>query len=100
MFYNRVLFANLYYTSDREGWKTDRGMIYMLMGPPAMVKKTEPREEWHYQSQNSRRYYKFEFTLESDPIKVYDFVLMRSENHRNVWNAAVQTWRNGRIYSL
>ncbi len=100
VFYNRVLFANLYYSTDREGWKTDRGMIYMLMGPPAMVKKTETREEWHYKSQDSRRHYRFEFSLESDPIKVYDFVLLRTENHREVWNAAVQTWRNGRIYSL
>ena len=100
VFYNRVLFANLYYTSDREGWKTDRGMIYLLMGPPAMVKKTETREEWHYQSQDNRKNYRFEFMLESDPIKVYEFVLLRTENHRQVWNAAVQTWRNGRIFSL
>ncbi len=100
VFYNRVLFANLYYTSDREGWKTDRGMIYLLMGPPAMVKKTETREEWHYQSQDNRKHYRFEFMLESDPIKVYEFVLLRTENHREVWNAAVQTWRNGRIFSL
>ena len=100
VFYNRVLFANLYYTTDREGWKTDRGMIYLLLGPPAMVKKTETREEWSYQSRDSRTYYRFEFTLESDPIKVYDFVLKRSEEHRNLWNAAVQTWRDGRIFSL
>ena len=100
VYYNRVLFANLYYTTDREGWKTDRGMIYLLIGPPSMVKKTETREEWHYQSQSSRRHYRFEFTLESDPIKVYDFYLNRSEGHRDIWNAAVRTWREGRIYSL
>ncbi len=100
VFYNRVLFANLYYSTDREGWKTDRGMIYLLMGPPAMVKKTETKEEWNYQSRDSRSYYKFIFTLESDPVKVYDFVLQRTEDHRNVWNTAVQTWRNGRIFSL
>lgn len=100
VYYNRVLFANLFYSTDREGWKTDRGMIYLLMGPPAMVKKTETREEWHYQPQDSRRNYRFEFTLESDPIKVYDFVLRRTEEHRDIWNAAVQTWRDGRIYSL
>ena len=100
VFYNRVLFANLYYTTDREGWKTDRGMVYLLMGPPEMVKKTETKEEWNYQSRDSRGNYRFVFTLESYPVKVYDFVLKRSEDHRNVWNTAVQTWRNGRIFSL
>jgi len=100
VYYNRVLFANLYYSTDREGWKTDRGMIYLLMGPPEMVQKTETREEWTYRSRDSRRSYRFVFTLESDPVKVYDFVLKRSEDHRSVWNAAVQTWRNGRIFSL
>lgn len=100
IFYNRVLFANLYYSTDREGWKTDRGMIYMMIGPPEMVRKTETREEWNYQSKDSRGSYRFIFSLESDPVKVYDFVLQRSEDHRELWNAAVQTWRNGRIFSL
>jgi GWxTD domain-containing protein len=100
VYYNRVLFANLYYTTDREGWKTDRGMIYLIFGPPSMVKKTETREEWHYQSPTTRRHYRFEFTLESDPIKAYDFYLNRTEGHRDIWNAAVRTWREGRIYSL
>jgi len=100
IYYNRVLFANLFYSTDREGWKTDRGMIYLLMGPPEMVKKTETREEWIYQSRESRGSYRLIFTLESDPVKVYDFVLHRSEDHRTVWNDAVQTWRNGRIFSL
>ncbi len=100
VYYNRVLFANLYYTTDREGWKTDRGMIYLLMGPPTMVKKTETKEEWNYQSRDSRNNYRFTFTLESDPIKVYDFVLRRTEDHRIIWNTAVKTWRNGRIFTL
>ena len=100
IFYTRVLFANLYYSTDREGWKQDRGMIYILMGPPAMVKKTETREEWSYQTQESRRHYRFEFTMESHPIKVYDYTLFRTEDHRMVWEAAVRTWRDGRIFSL
>ena len=100
VYYNRVLFANLYYTTDREGWKTDRGMIYLLMGPPEMVRKTETQEEWIYQSGDSRSRYRFDFALESDPVKNYDFALKRTENHRTVWNTAVQTWRDGRIFSL
>ncbi|MBE0655047.1 MAG: GWxTD domain-containing protein, partial [Bacteroidales bacterium] len=30
VFYNRVLFANLYFSAFKEGWKTDRGMIYIV----------------------------------------------------------------------
>jgi GWxTD domain-containing protein len=33
-YYRRVEWANFYFTSYKEGWKTDRGMIYMLFGLP------------------------------------------------------------------
>lgn len=99
-YYNRVVFANLYFTSDRPGWKTDRGMIYMLMGPPDLVNKSEASETWIYKREKSNQKYSFEFYLASDAIKGYEFVLNRSENHRTPWNIAVSTWRDGHIFSL
>ena len=37
IYYNRTLFANFYFTSYKEGWLTDRGMIYIVYGPPDKV---------------------------------------------------------------
>ena len=32
--YRRILYANDHFASSRAGWKTDRGRIYILFGPP------------------------------------------------------------------
>ncbi|MCH7783138.1 GWxTD domain-containing protein [candidate division KSB1 bacterium] len=36
-YYRRVRFANEEFTQYKDGWKTDRGMIYILFGPPNQV---------------------------------------------------------------
>ncbi len=100
VYYNRIVFANLYFSSDREGYLTDRGMIYVMMGPPDLVNKSETGESWVYKQSGSNQKYTFDFYLASDPIMGYDFALKRSENHRVPWNMAVQSWREGRIFSL
>ena len=100
VYYTRVVFANLYFSSDRHGWLTDRGMIYVLMGPPDLVNRSETGEAWIYKQSDTNQKYTFEFYLASDPIKGYEFVLKRSENHRMPWNMAVKSWREGKIFSL
>jgi GWxTD domain-containing protein len=100
VYYNRVTFANIYFASSRQGWQTDRGMIYLVMGPPSMVEKTETREVWVYEMADSNRVYRFEFNLTDDYWMGYDFSLKRSENHRIPWNMAIESWRKGKIFSL
>jgi len=51
-YYRRIAYANEHYASDRPGWKTDRGRIYILYGPADEVESQPagplPREEWRY----------------------------------------------------
>lgn len=54
--YRRIAFANLRFGpgSGTKGWRTDRGRIYIKLGPPFDVKKflsanTYPMELWYYQ---------------------------------------------------
>ena len=47
-YYKRVEWANSYFTSYKEGWKTDRGMIYILFGLPDELYKFADREIWTY----------------------------------------------------
>ncbi|HEX9902435.1 MAG TPA: GWxTD domain-containing protein [Acidobacteriota bacterium] len=57
--YRRIGYANHYYgrTSTRAGWKTDRGRVYIILGPPNDVQSFEsqsatyPAEIWFYQDQ-------------------------------------------------
>lgn len=38
-YYQRVAFSNLHFSSLRDGWKTDMGMVYILYGPPSDVQR-------------------------------------------------------------
>ena len=40
--------ANQYFTSFKEGWKTDRGMVYMVFGPPDTAVLNGQQEIWEY----------------------------------------------------
>jgi len=100
VYYNRVVFANLYFSSSKQGWRTDRGMIYLLLGPPASVERTETKETWYYQSSDTGEKITFDFNLENDYWIDYDFKLKRKEEFRRVWNQAVDSWRRGKIFSM
>jgi GWxTD domain-containing protein len=48
MYYRRVRQANRLFTNYKEGWKTDRGMFYILFGPPSGVIRTPPSLQERY----------------------------------------------------
>jgi GWxTD domain-containing protein len=100
VYYNRVVFANLYFPSSKQGWKTDRGMIYLLMGPPRGVERTETKESWFYEAAETGEKITFEFNLSDDYWIGYDFKLKRKEEFRPIWNKAVDSWRRGKIFSI
>jgi GWxTD domain-containing protein len=100
VYYNRVVFANLYFSSSKQGWKTDRGMIYLLLGPPSSVERTETREKWYFVASETGEKITFEFNLIDDYWIGYDFKLKRKEEFRPVWNRAVDSWRRGKIFSM
>jgi len=53
-YYRRVGFSIEAFTNVQEGWRTDRGMVYILFGPPDEIEagpfelSTKPYEIWHY----------------------------------------------------
>ncbi len=53
-YYRRVQYANKEFTRYIEGWKSDRGMVYIRLGPPENVERhpfemdTKPYEIWYY----------------------------------------------------
>ncbi len=59
-YYNRVAYANLHFKHFIEGWKTDRGMVYIINGPPTSVDRhpfdveSKPYEIWEYTDINRR----------------------------------------------
>lgn len=53
-YYRRVDYANKYFSTRQEGWRTDMGMVYIILGPPNNVERhpfeydSKPYEIWEY----------------------------------------------------
>jgi GWxTD domain-containing protein len=92
-YYQRVETANQLYTSFTEGWKTDRGMIYIVMGKPAKVFRSFEQEVWIYGDYDDPRSLKFYFDKAQNPFTNNDYVLLRNRYYKTPWYQNVQMWR-------
>jgi GWxTD domain-containing protein len=99
VFYNRVQLANYFFTDYREGYLTDRGMIYIICGAPGKVSKTDDGEYWIY-GRGGKDVLEFYFYKEKHPIFGTAFNLERSDAYSRMWYTAIATWRDGRVFSL
>ena len=99
VYYNRVLFSNLYFSSYKEGWKTDRGMIYIVFGPPDILDKMPDKEVWKYLTRRSGAPVEFIFDRKDNPFTYNNYELDRRTGSTSLWAEAVRTWRRGKIYS-
>ena len=97
-YYGRVENSNEHFTSYIEGWKTDRGMISMIYGPPSIVSKLNNREIWVYGDENNINSLSFVFTKMNNPFTENDYKLERSPMYKSSWYKAVDAWRSGRAY--
>lgn len=92
-YYGRVEQANLLFSSHKEGWKTDRGMIYIIFGEPKTVYKSADIETWIYGEQGNRVYLTFDFVRAINPYSANDFELQRLPEYKEQWYNAVLFWR-------
>jgi GWxTD domain-containing protein len=111
IYYTRALYANYYFTSYKEGWRTDRGMIYLLYGPPDKVYKSSEDESWGYRkseikttwgtrTQVKEDYLFFHFKKRDSRFSDNDYSLSRSETVASYWDKAVLNWRKGIVFRL
>lgn len=92
-YYLRVETANNLYTSYTDGWKTDRGMIYIVIGKPSKVFRSFEQEVWIYGEYDDPRALKFYFNKAENPFTDNDYVLIRNQYYKSVWYQNVQIWR-------
>lgn len=97
-YYARIQESNKTFTSFQEGWKTDRGMIYIVFGAPNVVSKFKNSEVWTYGELDNNRSVVFSFSKVINPFTDNDFYLERGEMLKLPWYQAVDAWRQGRIY--
>ena len=111
IFYTRVLYANYYFTSYKEGWRSDRGMIYIMYGPPDKVYKTTDGENWGYRKpviksswgtryRVKEEYLFFTFRKKASIFSDNDYYISRSQANVTFWEQAVASWRKGIVFRL
>ncbi len=98
VYYNRVFFANYFFTSYKEGWKTDRGMMFIVYGPPNILTKRGDSEIWVYYRKKSREPLQFTFSRHENPFTQNDYLLERNFVN-SLWTMAVRDWRSGKIFN-
>jgi len=98
IYYNRVFFANYYFTSYKEGWKTDRGMMFVIYGPPNKLSKVNGTETWTYFRKKGREPLRFTFSRYSTPYSDNEYNLERNFVN-SMWMQAVQEWRSGKVFN-
>jgi GWxTD domain-containing protein len=100
IYYNRTFYANVYFTSHTEGWRTDRGMIYIIFGPPKSVKKSPNQEIWFYYDKSNIKYLQFVFNKYTNPYSQNDFELQRHIDFKAFWFKAIESWRDGKVFTV
>ncbi len=100
IFYMRVLFANLYFTSIKPGWKTDRGMIYIVYGPPDAIHKNNNSEKWSYSGTKNNKNTEFIFNKQKHNLSANHYTLQRVLEHKDNWYNAVESWRSGKTFTF
>lgn len=94
-YFKRVELANRYFTSYKEGWKTDRGMVFIIYGVPDRVFRFTDREVWEYK--NALNELTFNFTRSSTVFDPEYYVLIRDSNWTENWYQMIDLWRNARF---
>jgi GWxTD domain-containing protein len=92
-YYLRVINANKFFTDVQPGWQTDRGLIYIVQGPPNYIYKTYNSEVWLYGSRDelySKSYYFYRTKITGE---IFTWKLYRSVDYKPFWFHNVNLWR-------
>ena len=92
-YFQRIEQANRYFSAYKEGWKTDRGMIYTIFGVPDELGKNQGNEVWSYKSYNVR----FTFVKSGSVYNAENFILLRDKRFNEPWFSTVDLWRKSRF---
>ena len=96
-YYGRVRDANVHFSGMKEGWSTDRGMVYTVFGHADRVRRDRSGETWIYGEEGDVNALVFRFTAISrgDDFNAYE--LERYPGFRSPWEAMVSSWRRGKV---
>ncbi len=99
-YYRNVTQANRIFSSFKEGWKTDQGMIYCVFGPPDRVfQLNDEVMEWEYRERYGLPSIRFRFYRVSTPLAPNYYQLIAKDSYERYWFEMIDLWREGKISS-
>ena len=99
-YYTRVEEANKRFSNFKEGWKTDRGMVYFLFGTPFHTRDRLKQLIWYYSYNTEDPRYRFFFEQPKLNNRFFPFdhyVLDRNSYYYNILYNQRNLWLSGRI---
>ncbi len=96
-FYRRIEESNRLFTTYKEGWKTDKGMIYTILGPPNRVQRGRDREVWVYSQNLNFSEIIFTFNKKTNQFTDNYYELVRYPEYQAYWYPFVEAWRTGKV---
>lgn len=97
-YYREVEIANALFSNNKPGWSTDRGMIYIVYGPPRLVYRNNNSEIWVYGEENNVLSESFIFRRIKTDIADDVFELNRNLNFKVNYQRMVNFWLEERGY--
>ncbi len=97
-YYAEASIANQLFTSNQPGWSTDRGMVYIIFGPPRIVYRYDNSEIWIYGEENNLLSEQFEFRKIYSNYSDNIYELRRNINYKINFNRMVNAWIDDRGY--
>ena len=94
-YYGRVTAANRLFAAHKAGWLTDRGLLYVVLGPPPGVRRLFNGEErWYYPDGGvSGGPISYTFRPRPSTFAPDYYELVRRPEYELLWYAAVEKWR-------
>ena len=96
-YYEYVEEANQYFADYRQGWKTDRGMVFIIFGRPSEVIRDANTETWWYEERQMNPEIRFTFERRKAAQGAQTWDLRRSADYDRYWYATVDQWRKGNV---
>lgn len=94
-YYKNVSLANIYFTTYKEGWKTDQGIIFIIFGKPSEVKRNENEEKWSYFIFGEK--ITFNFKKIPNLFVLQHLSLQKNKNYSKIWFRQISRWRKGNL---
>jgi GWxTD domain-containing protein len=96
-YYDKITYANSLFTTYKDGWQTDKGMMYIIKGLPQSIRVYEDREIWYYGETSLSEPELYVFRKSNWEIYPDHYILDKNFDHKYSWEKNIQLIKEGRL---